>query len=59
MTPAQFVKIRLKAGLSPGQLSELIRTTERSVYRWEDGTRKIPGPVALLMELIRDRILPQ
>ncbi|GAB3282791.1 hypothetical protein GCM10027347_59260 [Larkinella harenae] len=57
MTPAQFIKIRKQAGLSLGQLSQIIRVDPRSIRRYEDGTREISGPVSKLIELIRDGIL--
>jgi predicted transcriptional regulator len=57
MTPAKFIKIRKDAGLSLGQLSDIIRVHERTIRRYEDGTREISGPVSLIMELIRDGVL--
>lgn len=57
MTPAQFIKIRKQAGLSLGQLSEIIRVHERTIRRYEDGSREISGPVSVLMDLISQGIL--
>lgn len=57
MTPHQFGAIRERAGLSPKQLSEILRSDVRTVRRWEAGERAIPGPVSLLMEMVDDRRL--
>lgn len=57
MTPTQFIKIRKQAGLSLGQLSDIIRVDPRSIRRYEDGTREISGPVSKLMELIQQGII--
>lgn len=57
MTPAQFIKIRKGAGLSLGQLSEIIQVHPRTIRRYEDGSVPISGPVSVLMELIRDEII--
>lgn len=57
MTPTQFIKIRKQAGLSLGQLSDIIRVDPRSIRRYEDGTREISGPVSKLMDLIKKGFL--
>lgn len=53
MTPEQFRKIREQAGYSVDQLAAVLRISDgRSVRRWEDGSRKVSGPVSLLMLMI-------
>ena len=53
MTPAQFKAIREGAGLSASALAKYLRLAEpKTIYRYENGERKIPGPVAVLMEMI-------
>ena len=45
MTPQQFKEARHALGLTVRQLCHILDTNERSVRRWEDGTRP-PNPVA-------------
>ena len=53
MTPAQFKSIREGAGLSANALAKHMRLAEpKTIYRYENGERKIPGPVAVLMGMI-------
>lgn len=54
MTPTQFIIIRKEAGLSLGQLSDIIRVHTRTIRRYEDGSVPISGPVSVLMEMIFD-----
>lgn len=59
MTPKQFKKIRERAGYSVDQLAAVLRISDgRSVRRWEDGTRKVSGPVSLLMLMIDKGTFP-
>ena len=54
MTPLQFKKARLSLCLSQRDLADLLELGihgERTVRRWEEGERDIPGPVILVMEL--------
>lgn len=41
-------RIREKLGLSPRQLAELMGTSRRNVYRWEDGATVPPLAVTVL-----------
>lgn len=53
MTPATFKAIRERAGLTQGQLAERLRLSDsRTIRRYEDGSREVSGPVAILMELL-------
>ena len=56
MTPAQFITIRKEAGLSLGQLSDIIRVHPRTIRRYEDGSIPISGPVSVLMELLQEGV---
>lgn len=50
MTPDDFRKARRKLGLSQAQVAALLEVaSDRTVRRWEDGEREIPGPAAVLM----------
>lgn len=56
MTPADFKAIRQQATMTQAELATWLRLAGfRVVQRYESGDRKIPGPVAKLMELLRDR----
>lgn len=52
MTAAEFVRIRDAAGLSQAQLATTLRIAVTTVANYENGRRRIPGPVSLLMELL-------
>lgn len=53
MTPATFKAIRERAGLTQGQLATLLRLSDsRTIRRYEDGSREVSGPIAILMELL-------
>lgn len=53
MTPATFKRIRKeRLQMTQRQMADALRIAEiRTIGRYEDGTRKISGPVSLLMEL--------
>lgn len=53
MTPKQLKSVRQKFGLSQAELALLIGVaSDRTVRRWEEGERDIPGPVIVLMQLL-------
>lgn len=54
MIASQFAAIRERSGITIPQLAELLRSDVRTVRRWENGERSIPGPVSLLMEMVGD-----
>lgn len=57
MTGEEFKAIRNAAGLSVNGLADALRISdERTVRRWEDGTKDVSGPASILMELLRDGI---
>ena len=49
MRATDFRQARLQLGLTQAQLAEQLRTTRRSIIRYEDGTRRIPGMAELLL----------
>ena len=54
MTPVQFKQIRQSLGLSVKEMAEALRLSdERSVRRYEDGTREISGPIQLCIAYIQ------
>lgn len=59
MTPTQFKAIRLSKGFTQSQMAKVLRLSDKgTIYRYEDGQRKISGPISLLMELIDNNELP-
>lgn len=49
MRPDDFKRTRQALGLTQEQLAEKLRTTRRSIIRYEDGTRRIPGMAEVLL----------
>ncbi len=49
MRATDFRQARLQLGLTQAQLAEQLKTTRRSIIRYEDGTRRIPGMAELLL----------
>ena len=49
MHATDFRQARLQLGLTQAQLAEQLKTTRRSIIRYEDGTRRIPGMAELLL----------
>ena len=54
MTPDEFLALRVRLGLSHENMGVLLGVGDRTVRRWENGERDIPGPVVLLMDIILD-----
>lgn len=54
MTPQEFRRLRELLGLSQEKLARRLDVSQNTVARWESGSRKISGPVAILMRLIVD-----
>ena len=46
MTPEEFRAARERLGLSAHGLARKLGVHPRTVFRWQDGTQPIPGPVA-------------
>ena len=49
MTPQQFKEIRHNASLSLSQCAQWLGVDDRSIRRYEDGSRPVSGPVSRLM----------
>lgn len=55
MSPAQFKAARLALGMTQGQLATALglgKSGDRTIRRWENGERKISGPVARAIEAL-------
>jgi transcriptional regulator with XRE-family HTH domain len=53
MTPAEFRTIRESLGLSAQALADIIGITqERTIRRWEDGTRPLPADAAERLSIL-------
>jgi repressor LexA len=50
MEPAEFRQTRHLIGLTQDQLAEQLKTTRRSIIRYEDGSRRIPGMATVLLQ---------
>ena len=49
----EIVRIgRAELGLSPRALARRLGTSERTIYRWQDGSQGVPPAVAALLELL-------
>lgn len=65
MTREELKAARHKLGLSCAEFAEVVGVeAARTVQRWEDGSRDVPGPVVILVDLlltmpkVRKRLLP-
>ena len=55
MTPAALKAARKSLGLSQAEFARLVRVaSDRTVRKWEDGERDIPGPVKVIMRIIAE-----
>ena len=53
MTPEQVRAVRARAGLTQSDLAALLRLASiKTIQRWESGSTPIPGPAAILLDLI-------
>ena len=50
MRPVQFRQTRQLLHLTQDQLAERLRTTRRSIIRYEDGSRRIPGMAEVALQ---------
>lgn len=52
MTPADLKSARKALGLSQAEFARAVGVaSDRTVRKWEDGERDIPGPVAVICDL--------
>jgi len=49
MQPTEFRQARLLLDLTHAQLAKQLKTTRRSIVRYEDGSRRIPGMAELVL----------
>jgi len=59
MTRHEFRAARFALGLSLNECASLLHVAGRTVRRWEDGQRDIPGPAQVLMKALVERRLPK
>jgi DNA-binding transcriptional regulator YiaG len=52
MTPQALKSARHALGMSINQFSHLTRVDPRSVRRWEDGSRAVPGSVETILAIL-------
>jgi repressor LexA len=52
MRPASFRQTRQLLRLTQQQLAEKLRTTRRSIIRYEDGSRRIPGMAEVALQYL-------
>lgn len=53
MSPDEFKRARLELGMSQNDMADFLGVaSDRTIRRWEEGDKDIPGPVLLVMELI-------
>jgi DNA-binding transcriptional regulator YiaG len=50
MRPIEFRQTRQLLQLTQDRLAEKLRTTRRSVIRYEDGSRRIPGTAEVALQ---------
>jgi repressor LexA len=50
MRPTEFHQTRQSLRLTQDQLAERLRTTRRSIIRYEDGSRRIPGMAEVALQ---------
>jgi putative transcriptional regulator len=53
MTPPEFKAIRAALRISQQGLADRLGVSLGAVRKWEQGERRIPGPVVLLMEMAK------
>lgn len=58
MTPQEFRSARQQAQMSINDCAAYLSNAPRSVRRYEDGSRAIPGPVSRLMEMLDELHTP-
>lgn len=56
MTPDQFRAALADLGLSQAGFARLAMVDARTVRRWCDGTRAVPGPVVALLRCVALRL---
>lgn len=52
MTPIEFKEAQLRLGLTNEQAAVALRVSVRTVEKWRQGARSIPGPTEVVIELL-------
>lgn len=52
MMPREVVAARIKLGMSQVQLAKLLRVSDRTVGRWEQGAVPVPEATAMLLRIL-------
>lgn len=52
MSAAEFSAIRARLGMTQAELGAALESDARTVRRWENGERDIPGPVRVALRLM-------
>lgn len=52
MTNDEFKEAQIRLGLTNEQAAEALRVSVRTVEKWRQGTRAIPGPTEVVIELL-------
>ena len=59
MKPEIFKARRQKMGLTQKALAAFLEISTRQVIRYEKGTSEVPGPLAILIDILIDRKIPK
>jgi len=54
MTPAELKAIRHRLALNTADFGARVGVSGRAVEKWEQGARKIPRPVEMLINLLKE-----
>lgn len=52
MTSEEFKEAQLRLGLTNEQAAAALRVSLRTVEKWRQGTRSIPGPTEAVLDLL-------
>jgi len=59
MTPEKFKTGRVTLGLTQDALGVFLGISMRQIRRYENGESEIPGPLAILIDILIDRKIPK
>lgn len=52
MTATEFKEAQSRLGLTNEQTAAILRVSVRTVEKWRQGSREIPGPVVVVLSLL-------
>ena len=55
MTPRELKAIRHRLALNTADFGARVGVSGRAVEKWEQGVRKIPRPVEMLIDLLKEK----